>query len=193
MALFINVDPIPAKWWKRKVYRGWQFGYSGGTENDFMIDIEIAKWRFACYIGFKKVQNWAPGYEKHLKWRKEQEDARKRANKPESARHFFPRRWGYQTAANRMDQERSKNDHAPSLARFVLAPIHQLRQLFFKNDYYDEDGFKLAARASLPEPIHGNAIAPVEGVVLHEEHQGQSPDHAHHQDPEPGELSEGAD
>jgi hypothetical protein len=193
LALFINVDPVPAKWWKRKVHRGWQFGYSGGTENDFMIDIEIAKWRFACYIGMKKVQNWAPGYEKHLKWRKEQEDARKRANKSESARPVLQGRRSYQATANRMDQKQSFFDHTSAFARFVVAPIRKLRLFFSKNDYYDQDGFKLATRPSLPEPIHGDAATPFKGVILYEEHQRKSPDDTHHKDPEAGGLSEGAD
>jgi hypothetical protein len=193
MALFINVDPVPAKWWKRKVHRGWQFGYSGGTENDFMIDIEIAKWRFVCYFGMKKVQNWAPGYEKHLKWRKEQEDARKRANKSESARNVLSGRRSYQATANRMDQEHPSFDHASAFARFVLAPVRKLRLFFSANDYYDQDGFKLATRPGVPEPIHRDAAAPVEGKLLLEEHQGPTPDHAHNQNSETGEFSEGAD
>lgn len=92
-----------------------------------------------------------------------------------------------------MDQEQSHNNHTSPFARFVLAPIRKLRLFFSKNDYYDQDGFKLATRASLPEQIHRDAIAPVEGKLLHQEHQGPAPDHAHHQNSEAGELSEGAD
>ena len=114
-------------------------------------------------------------------------------DKSKSAGDVVSRRRRYQAAANRMDQEQSKHNYTSSIARFVMAAIRKLRFKFFAHDHYDQDGFKLAARPSLPEPIHRDATAPVEGVVLHQEHQGESPDHAHHQDPEIGELSEGAD
>lgn len=193
MALFINVDPVAPRWWKRKVPGGWQFGYSGGTENDFMIDIEVAKWRFACYIGMKKVQNWAPGYEKHLKWRKEQEYARRSANKPESAyRQFFNRRRN-QTAANRMDQKYAKHHIAFALRGFIVVAVHKLRLWVTPHDCHHKDRVQLAARHGVPSAIHGNAITPIEGQLLHEEHQRPAPNHAHHKDSEAGELSEGAD
>lgn len=184
MALFINVDPVPAKWWKCKVYRGWQFGYSGGTENDFMIDIEVAKWRFVCYIGFKKVQNWAPGYERHLKLRKEQELARKRADKPEPAyKRFWGAIRGIKAPSNRVDQERAEINQALTNARLNLAAINIVRFRESTHDDHDQRGCELAAWAGLPKPISGDAAAPVEGELLHEEHQRPAPDHRHPEDP----------
>lgn len=193
MALFINVDPVAPRWWKRKVHGGWQFGYSGGSDNDFMIDIEIAKWRFACYIGMKKVQNWAPGYEKHLKWRKEQENARKRANKPESAWNRIQRRWRDKAAADRMVKKHAEHHNAFALRGFILASVHKLRFRIASHDHHDKDGVQLAARHGIPEPIHGITAPAIEGQLLHADHQRPAPNHAHHKDSEAGEFPEGAD
>lgn len=193
MALFINEDPVAPRWWKRKVRGGWQFGYSGGTENDFMIDIEVAKWRFACYIGMKKVQNWAPGYEKHLKWRKEQEHARRSANKPEPAYKRFLNRWRNQSAADRMDKKHAGDHDASTLCGQLLASVRKLRQRIASHDHHDKDRVQLAARHGVSGPIHGIADAAIEGQLLHADHQGPAPDHAHHKDPEAGEFPEGAD
>ena len=190
MALFINVDPVPAKWWKRRVYRGWQFGYSGGTENDFMIDVEVAKWRFACYIGFKKVQNWSPGYERHLKWRKEQERARERANRPEPA---LKRIWrtirGAKASGYRVDSQRPKDHKTPADSGLKLDAERFIRQCYPPDDDHHERRSELAARPSLPEPIPRDAAAPVEGKLLHEEHQGPAPDHHYQKEPEARGLS----
>ena len=173
MALFINVDPVPASWWKRKVHRGWQFGYSGGTENDFIIDIEIAKWRFACYIGFKKVQNWAPGYEKHLKWRKEQERARQ--PKPAGLKSFF-RRWRTSSAADRVDQKRTVHDVSFAYAKLLLAAKRFIR---FSKPSVDRDNKgrkQLAAWDGIPESVRRDAAASFERKLLHPEHQRQTSD-----------------
>lgn len=189
MALFINVDPVPPRWYSRRVYRGWQFGYSGGTKNDFMIDVEVARWRFVCYIGFKYPRNPSLRQERHEKWQKEQELARERANKPEpTVKRLWRSLRRAEASGYRMDSQQPK-DHRPSpYARLVLATKHLLRFGFVAYDNYDEGRRKLAARASVPEPVHGNAAAPIERVVLHEEHQRAAPDHSHHKDPEAGEL-----
>ena len=186
MALFINVDPVPARWYWRRVLKGWQFGYSGGTENDFVIDIEVAKWRFVCFIGFKYVMNPSVRQERHEQWRKEEERVRRRANKSESfISKLFRGRWRNQAAGHRMDQKHSVYNHPSSLSRLVLAPKSFLRFVQLALDGDHQRGRQLAARHDLSEPIRGNAAASVQGVVLHPEHQGQTSDY---HDPEEAET-----
>ncbi len=190
MALFINVDPVAPHWWKRKVYRGWQFGYSGGTKNDFIIDIEVARYRFVCYIGFKQPMNPSSRQARHAQWRKEEERARERANRPESA---FKRFWrslrGIKASGHRMDQKRTQNNKTPADAGLVLAGKRFLRFIYPAPDRDYKRGRQLAARAGLPKPIHRNAVAPIEGELLRQEYQGQPPKDDHLKDPEAGGLS----
>lgn len=176
MALFINVDPVPPRWWKRKVYRGWQFGYSGGTKNDFMMDVEVARWRFVCYVGFKYPQNPSPRQERHEKWRKEQERARERANRPEPAfRRFWRSLRGAQASGYRVDQKQSTHDHAPTFAEQLLAAKRFLRLLDAKNDHHDKRRRQLAAWPGLSESVLRDATPPFKGVVLCEEHKRSAP------------------
>lgn len=174
MALFINVDPVPARWYWRKVNRGYQFGYSGGTENDFVIDIEIAKWRFVCFIGFKYVRNPSPRQARHEQWRKEQEDARKRPNKLESAFKRLLPGWRNQAACHRVGAQHP-GDHDPHpFTRFVMARIHQLRFKHAPAHGNDQAGRELAARHDLPSAVRGDAITPQQRLLLHQKHQRQS-------------------
>ncbi len=185
MALFINVDPVAPRWYRRKVYRGWQFGYSGGTKNDFMMDIEVAFWRFVCYIGFKYPMNPSPRQERHEQWRKEQERARERANNPGSA---FKRFWRSirtaQASPNRMDTQRPQDNKALAYARKFMGSKLFIRHVIAKIDRHHEGGRELAARPGIPGGLFRDAAAPIEGKLLHEEHQRTAPDHAHHQNPE---------
>lgn len=81
-------------------------------------------------------------------------------------------RWGDQAASDRMDPQHASFDYSLAAARLLLAPKHQLRFIVAENDYYNQGRSELAARDGLSEPVHRDAIASVEGVVLHEEHQG---------------------
>jgi hypothetical protein len=56
VALRITEDYQPPTWYKRKVWRGYQVGFAWPAKK-FMVDIEVAFWRFACYIGFKYPYN----------------------------------------------------------------------------------------------------------------------------------------
>lgn len=185
MALFINVDPVPARWYKRPVYRGWQFGYSGGTQNDFMMDVEVARWRFVCYIGFKFPRNPSPRQERHEVWRKEQERARERANRPESAfKRFWRKVRRTQTPADRVDQKRSQDYQAPAASGLLLAAKRFLRFGHAPHDDHDQRRRQLAARPGLPKPISGNAAASIEGQLLRQVDQRPASEDDHHQDPE---------
>lgn len=191
MGLRITPDPVPAHWWRRKVYRGWQFGYSGGTENDFMIDVEVAKWRFACYIGFKRSQNAGPGYERWLERRRKEEIAWKRTDAAESAGNARPMGRDDQAACHRMDKKQPVHHQALAFARILMARIDQLRFSIFTINRHDQKRIELAARPSLPAGVRRDAAAPIEGKLLHQEHQRPASDHTHHQDPEASGFSKG--